>query len=159
MPEASARRLRHDDEFTHPRSLRVVHDGDGALARPDRPVRSGGPSQPPAPGRPHPRARLRSEGQAGVSVLEANAARVAAASAPRTIVVTGQSRAGTRPPRDLPAAERRRGPAGAARTVERPDRLALWAVGLGLVLAFMAAATAQAGVPAPAPAAGAVAQR
>jgi hypothetical protein len=37
--------------------------------------------------------------------------------------------------------------------------LALWAVGLGLVLAFMAAATAQADVPAPDAAAGVVAQR
>ena len=159
MPEASARRLRYDDEFAHPRSLRVVRDGDAVLARPDRPRRPDPPSQPPAPGRPHPRARVRSEGPAGARVLEANAARVAAASAPRTIVVTGQSRAGTRAPRDLGTAEARRGPTGTARTVERPDRLALWAVGLGLVLAFMAAATAQADVPAPDAAAGVVAQR
>ncbi|MEJ7716955.1 MAG: hypothetical protein ACR2LY_06085 [Thermoleophilaceae bacterium] len=160
MPEASARRLRHDDdESTPPRSLRVVRDGDAALDRKEALRRSERMTPAPAPGRPHPRSRLHSEDPAGARVLAENAARVAAAGAPRTIVVTGQSRAGARASRDLGTAERRRGAAGTERTVERPDRLALWAVGLGLVLAFMAAATAQADVPAPTAAVGAVAQR
>jgi hypothetical protein len=63
----------------------------------------------------------------------------------RTVRITGQ----TVPP------PRRRRPPASARLSGRPDRLALWAVLLGLVLIAMAAATAHGATPqhraAPAP--------
>jgi hypothetical protein len=56
----------------------------------------------------------------------------------RTVKITGQA----------PAPRRR--PTGAARQVgSRPDRVAMWAVILGLLLVFMSAATARGDTPAP----------
>jgi hypothetical protein len=52
----------------------------------------------------------------------------------RTVVITGR-----------PDPEPRRRPSRArSNTVARPDRVAAWAVGLGLFMAFMAGATAKA---------------
>jgi hypothetical protein len=51
----------------------------------------------------------------------------------RTVVITGQ-----------PVPARRRVPRTQAQIQARPDRIALWAVGLGLLLVFMAVATANA---------------
>ena len=51
----------------------------------------------------------------------------------RTVVITGQ-----------PVPPRRRTPRAQAQIQARPDRVALWAVGLGLLLVFMAVATANA---------------
>ena len=51
----------------------------------------------------------------------------------RTVVITGQ-----------PVAARRRPSVTATRIQSRPDRIALWAVLLGLFLVFMAVATANA---------------
>lgn len=156
MPEASARRLTEDDRPMSERpvaALRVAPAPDAREGAPrgdsggERASPEGAAAGSPQPGRPHPRSRISPE-RAGARVLEENAARVAAA-APRTIVVTGQRTPATRVHRERPGEERRRTSPGARRTVERPDRLALWAVGLGLVLAFMAAATARAEAPAP----------
>ena len=58
---------------------------------------------------------------------------VYAANGRRTIKITGQ-----------PVPARRRTSATAARIEARPDRIALWAVLLGLFLVFMAVATANA---------------
>jgi hypothetical protein len=51
----------------------------------------------------------------------------------RTVVITGH-----------PVPARRRVPRAQKRIQARPDRIALWAVGLGLLLVFMAIATANA---------------
>jgi hypothetical protein len=51
----------------------------------------------------------------------------------RTVVITGQAVPG-----------RRRPSVTATRIQARPDRVALWAVGLGVFLVFMAVATANA---------------
>jgi len=51
----------------------------------------------------------------------------------RTVVITGH-----------PVPARRRVPRAQAQIQARPDRVALWAVGLGLLLVFMAVATANA---------------
>ena len=51
----------------------------------------------------------------------------------RTVVITGH-----------PVPARRRAPRAQAQIQARPDRVALWAVGLGLLLVFMAVATANA---------------
>ena len=60
--------------------------------------------------------------------------RVVDPAARRTVVITGR-----------PDPEPRRRPSRArANTVARPDRVAAWAVGLGLFMAFMAGATAKA---------------
>ncbi len=56
-----------------------------------------------------------------------------AANGRRTVKITGQ-----------PVPARRRSSATAARIEARPDRIALWAVLLGLFLVFMAVATANA---------------
>lgn len=58
-----------------------------------------------------------------------------AANGRRTVKITGQ-----------PVAPRRRSSATAARIEARPDRIAMWAVLLGLFLVLMAAATANAAV-------------
>lgn len=147
MPEASARSLRDDDRRAEPsaRSLRLVAAPE-SLGRSSAGEASSSLGE--RPGRPHPRSRIRPEHAAGTEILEANAARAAAAAAPRTIVVTGQRPPATASPEHR-GVERRRSSPGTGRAVERPDRLALWAVGLGLVLAFMAAATAQAATSSP----------
>ena len=59
---------------------------------------------------------------------------VDAAPARRTVVITGRP----------DPAPRRRESRARANTVARPDRVAAWAVGLGLFMAFMAGATAKA---------------
>jgi hypothetical protein len=144
MPEASARRL-HDDDRYRPASptprLRVVGERPAPRSAPE-PPRPRGSREEPRPGRPHPRAQIRPESASGARLREQNEARLAAMSAPRTIVVTGQRAAGTMSARRPAGVSRRPSPA-VARTVARPDRLALWAVALGLVMAFLAAATAQ----------------
>ena len=61
-------------------------------------------------------------------------------SAPQTLTVSGRP--------DAPARERRRRPSAATRN--GPDRLALWAVVLGLLLAIVAATTARGDDPRPA---------
>jgi hypothetical protein len=150
MPEASARRLtdghRHDLEPA-PARLRVVRGGRDSRASDSGDDAFASDHARRAAGRPHPRSRLRPEAAPGARLLEDHEARVAAGAGPRTIVVTGQRAAA--PARSARRGEapshRRRSPSG-ARTAARPDRLALWAVGLGLLMAFMAAATAQADV-------------
>ncbi len=64
---------------------------------------------------------------------EAEYAPTYAANGRRTVKITGQ-----------PAPARRRSSPAAARIEARPDRIALWAVVLGLFLVFMAVATAHA---------------
>jgi hypothetical protein len=58
---------------------------------------------------------------------------VYAANGRRTVVITGQ-----------PVPARRRSSVTATRIQARPDRVALWAVALGVFLVFMAVATANA---------------
>jgi len=64
---------------------------------------------------------------------EADYAPTYAANGRRTVKITGQ-----------PVPARRRSSPAAARIEARPDRIALWAVLLGLFLVFMAVATANA---------------
>jgi hypothetical protein len=66
----------------------------------------------------------------------------------RTVVITGRPGPAHYERRSAVAAvrPRRRSPA-AARIAGRPDRLALWAVGLGLLLALLAATTAHGAEP------------
>jgi hypothetical protein len=73
----------------------------------------------------------------------------------RTVQVSGRPEARMRTRTDAEAADRPRGrkPASPTRVhlAAKPDRVALWAVVLGLFLAFMAAATARGDEPTPAP--------
>lgn len=134
------------------------------VARPADPPEFTAPLERSAPpGPPHPRSRIRPDldpptatrlparpghdpgapapaAAPGLAVPSPTAARAgfdapaAPTSTPRpTVRITGQ--AARRPPRPRPSASARR---------SRPDRLALWAVALGLFMAFMAAATAEA---------------
>jgi len=117
-------------------SARRRREDDEAVDGPDR-VQLRLVDDPEAserPAKPHPRSRLRppASGEAIRPLREPQ---------PRpTVHITGQ-----------PTPSRRRSPA-AARTAARPDRVAMWAVGLGLFMAFMAAATARAEPPAATPA-------
>jgi translation initiation factor IF-2 len=138
------------------------------VARPADPPEFTAPLERSAPpGPPHPRSRIRPDldpptatrlparpghdpgapapaaapAGLGASVPDPSGARAgfhapaaAPTSTPRpTVRITGQ--AARRPPRPRPSASARR---------SRPDRLALWAVALGLFMAFMAAVTAEA---------------
>jgi hypothetical protein len=66
-------------------------------------------------------------------LVESDEAPTYAANGRRTVKITGQ-----------PVPARRRRSATASQIEARPDRIALWAVMLGLFLVFMAAATANA---------------
>ena len=93
---------------------------------------------------PHAAARALREGDRSEAVLQRRLHLVDSAPGPdsepvyaengrRTVVITGQ-----------PVPARRRPSVTATRIQSRPDRVALWAVMLGLFLVFMAVATANA---------------
>ena len=140
MPEASARKLpdsRADASADQRVRLRVVDGpaGSASLAS----ATDVDPADPaeyhparadrPAPGRPHPRSRIRPDLDAPAPV-----ALRAVPEAP-TVTITGRTA-----PR--PVSRHRTAASG-----PRPDRLARWAVVLGIFMAFMAAATARADQP------------
>jgi hypothetical protein len=140
MPEASARKLREtrDDAPSDERvRLRVVdapsgpRDTAAGLGVTPREPSEFLPTPPrgPAPGRPHPRSRIRPDLEPPAPVV------LRSVTDTPTVKITGHTA-----PR--PARRRRAAPAG-----PRPDRLARWAVLLGLFMAFMAAATARADTP------------
>jgi len=139
MPEASAHKLRDspvDAPLDEPVRLRVVETSteasvlaSGAEVAPAEPSEYHPAVAPDRrPGRPHPRSRIRPDLEPPAPVVLRSVPE-----AP-TVKITGQT--APRPVR------RRTAPAG-----PRPDRLARWAVLLGLFMAVMAAATARADGP------------